>query len=140
MDERLLPQLSIIGSYSIEWWEFSLLTAGDTVDPTIQRRVSEADLGLLLLSPGYFSSSYIMTKELPQLIERNLFVPVALRPFPHLDGGRTLGGLEKAWVIYGPNQRCYNELSGQAAKDRFALTVSNEVLRRLNGDGGWRSL
>lgn len=52
-----------------ETWTDARLNYGDEWDKVIERKIRCANIIILLLSPGYFMSKYIMKRELPMIME-----------------------------------------------------------------------
>lgn len=68
--EELLPVLeSVPNIESHLWYDEWGIDIGDKFDPEIQRALNESGIGILLLSPRFFTSKYIQTNELPYLVE-----------------------------------------------------------------------
>ncbi|WP_321334328.1 leucine-rich repeat domain-containing protein [Breoghania sp.] len=66
--ERLLTHLKPdLDHFRIDVWFDERLTAGTQWDDTIRREIQRADLFLLLLSPDFLASSYIMDTEWPEI-------------------------------------------------------------------------
>ncbi|WP_321500739.1 leucine-rich repeat domain-containing protein [Breoghania sp.] len=66
--ERLLTHLKPdLDHFRIDVWFDDRLTAGTQWDDTIRREIQRADLFLLLLSPDFLASSYIMDTEWPEI-------------------------------------------------------------------------
>ena len=75
-----LEQSSVISTF-----DDSKIRAGAEWDKDIRDELVAADLILLLISPGFLSSSYVSSVELRQAIERqnagtSIVIPVALKP------------------------------------------------------------
>jgi hypothetical protein len=89
---------------------------------------------LLLLSPGFFSSSFILREELPRLLGPGVdkVLPVMLKRVP-MDGSRDLHGLDARQVFTGAKGRCFTETRGPS-RERFALDLATEIRRRVLGD------
>ena len=51
-------------------WSMSDIRAGDNFEEKIEINIEESTSAILILTPEFFSSSYIMDKELPLLLER----------------------------------------------------------------------
>jgi hypothetical protein len=137
--ERLEPNLAIMGGVEFEWWEDSQLELGEAWRLALLQRIAECDYGILLLSPGFFASTFIKAEELPRFVgpaAAKGALPVLLRHVP-LDGSRTLHGVE-ALQIFTERGKSYAELTG-ADRDRFAMNLASQIVRRILG-GGWRGL
>jgi hypothetical protein len=137
--ERLEPNLAILAGIEFLWWEDSQLEIGEASRRGILGRISECDYALLLLSPGFFASTFVTAEELPHFvgpIASAGALPVMLRTVP-LDGSRSLHGVEAA-QIFTDAGKCYAELTG-AGRDRFARDLATAIHGRLHGRG-WRRL
>ncbi|MCC7059985.1 MAG: TIR domain-containing protein [Burkholderiaceae bacterium] len=109
------------------------LAAGDQWGPAIERALESADLALLLLSPNFFASDFIMEHELPRLRERSLshevrLIPVLLHAYaldqlPWLAATemRPRGGLSLSDV----------EAAGPAKLDRVLADLTSEIAAQL---------
>ncbi|MGH3981074.1 MAG: hypothetical protein ACRDRZ_19105, partial [Pseudonocardiaceae bacterium] len=65
--EALLGLLHLDGlaGVRISWWEDSHLLLGEDWRRRILARLDGCDYGLLLLTPGFFNSRFILEEELP---------------------------------------------------------------------------
>lgn len=134
--EALLGLLHLDGlaGVRISWWEDSHLLLGEEWRRRILARVQGCDYGLLLLSPGFFSSSFIRTEELPRLLGPGVdkVLPVMLKRVP-MDGSRELHGVETRQIFLGPGGRCFVETRG-AGRERFALELATKIRQRVLSD------
>lgn len=69
----------------INIWQDRMINPGDLWDASIKQALSESDLVLFLVSPGFMSSRYIWQDELPEAIERqkrgeSKLVPIYVKP------------------------------------------------------------
>lgn len=84
--DRLLAHLrSLERQGTIEIWETSDIPAGADWTTTIADAVRKADISLLLISPDFLASDFIVQRELPALLEQmkergTAVLPVILRP------------------------------------------------------------
>jgi len=137
----LLPALGGFRDVSIEWWEDSHLCCGEDLASGIVDRLGEADFGLLLLSNGYFGSSFVQRYELPRFAGTGAdkgSLPVMLSPLPGFGTGWSMGGIEHQ-VVFTSAQRSFAELSG-ARRAVFANELAAAIRRRLRGLNGYRRL
>jgi hypothetical protein len=64
-----------------ELWFDTLIGTGEQWRPEIEDAIARADIALLLVSPDFLASDFIMDEELPALIRRGVrLAPVLLRP------------------------------------------------------------
>ncbi|WP_250286077.1 MULTISPECIES: toll/interleukin-1 receptor domain-containing protein [unclassified Frankia] len=132
----LLEQLHLDGlaGVRIAWWEDSHLLLGEDWRRQILSRLDHCDYGLLLLSPGFFSSRFILREELPRLLgpSADKVLPVMLKRVP-LDGSHDLHGVDARQVFAGAGGRCFTETRG-AGRERFALDLATAIRRRVLSD------
>jgi hypothetical protein len=89
-DEELRRELEkhlklLVRMKLIEDWNERQIEAGDEWDAEIRRRLAEADLILLLVSPDFMDSNYIWEKELAPALDRHRegtarVIPIFARP------------------------------------------------------------
>src|ERR1700678_2075401 len=107
--------------------------------PEISTRIRNCDYGLLLLSPDYFISGFVLKNELPFFVgpERTKgALPVALRRVPP-DGSRYLHGTEQTWIFpYNESldAKSYSQLSRSADRERFASQLATQMSLRIRRD------
>lgn len=84
--DRLVSHLrSLERQGTIEVWETSDIPAGADWTATINEAVRRADVSVLLISPDFLASDFIVQRELPALLEQmkekgSAVLPVILRP------------------------------------------------------------
>jgi hypothetical protein len=66
--EKHLKALEMQGTILI--WDDHRIKTGDNWSPRINEAINRADLALLLISPDFLASEFIIKKELPDLLER----------------------------------------------------------------------
>jgi hypothetical protein len=132
----LLDQLHLDGlaEVRIAWWQDSHLLLGEDWRRRILGQLAGCDYGLLLLSPGFFGSRFILREELPRLLGPGVDkgLPVMLKRVP-LDGSRDLHGVDGRQVFTGAGGRCFTETRG-AGRERFALDLAAAIRRRVLSD------
>jgi hypothetical protein len=119
-------------------WMDRSIAAGERWRQEIVTALTNADLGLLCVSPSLLASSFITTVELPEFLrEERLAIPFALEPlnFDRLD----LKGLESLQIFHlrrsgEARGRSFDECRGVNAK-RFCDELLYEVMRRLDDAG-----
>jgi hypothetical protein len=134
--EALLGLLHLDGlaGVCISWWEDSHLLLGEDWRRRILARLGGCDYGLLLLSPGFFGSRFILEEELPRLLGPGVdkVLPVMVKRVP-MDGSRDLHGLDARQVFFGSGGRCFTETRG-AGRERFALDLATKIRERVLSD------
>lgn len=84
--ERLLSHLHVLErSGAAEFWDTSLLQPGADWAEEIEKAIRQSDIAVLLISPSFLASDFVVSKELPELLKRqqkeNLVVlPILVRP------------------------------------------------------------
>jgi len=79
--EALDANLRISGSYAFAPWRDTNILAGEHWDAEIHQAMADCRFGLLLLSPAFFASEYIVTQELARLLSSGkMVIPVLLEP------------------------------------------------------------
>jgi hypothetical protein len=134
--EALLSHLHLgtLAGVRIAWWEDSHLLLGAGWRRQILARLAECDYGVLLLSPGFFASRFILEEELPRLLgpDADKVLPVMLKRVP-LDGSRDLHGVDTRQIFTGSGGRCFTETRG-AGRERFALDLTTAIRHRVLSD------
>ncbi|MCK9896199.1 toll/interleukin-1 receptor domain-containing protein [Frankia sp. AgB32] len=134
--DKLLDRLHLgtLADVEITSWQDSDLRIGENWEGRILDQLAACDYGLLLLSPAFFASSYILTKELPRLLgpDADKVLPVMLRRV-ELDGSRRLYGVDARQIYTGAGGRSFTETRG-ASRERFALGLASEIRRRILAD------
>jgi hypothetical protein len=82
--DRLLIHLRAIAD-KVEVWSDSQISVGASWEDEITKAISTADVAILLVSAEYLASTFIVSRELPTLLEsaeqgRTLILPVMLSP------------------------------------------------------------
>ena len=132
----LLDHLKILSDVEVEWWEDSHLQMGVEWRRELLARLDGCDYGVLLLSPAFLGSSFILEEELPQFVgdgSTKGALPVALKQVP-LDGTRKLAGMGDLQVFRDGEGRCFTQTRG-AVRERFVLDLATAIRRRLVSEG-----
>ena len=134
--EALLGLLHLDGlaGVRISWWEDPHLLLGEDWRRRILARLRGCDYGLLLLSPGFFDSRFILKEELPRLFGPGVdkILPVMLKRVP-MDGSRDLHGVDARQIFLGAGGRCFTETRGPG-RERFALDLATKIRERVLSD------
>jgi len=133
----LLDHLRILNGVEVSWWEDSHIALGEDWRRRILASLEGCDYGLLLLSPAFLASGFILAEELPRFVGPDAAkgaLPVMLKRVP-LDGSRQLHGVDRHQTFTDPrNGRCFTETRG-ADRERFVSDLATAVWRRMLGDG-----
>ena len=84
--ERLLNSLRVLErKESVTLWDASELTPGSDWSEEIGSALQQTDIAVLLVSPSFLASDFIVNRELPALLERRqkeglAIIPVLVRP------------------------------------------------------------
>ena len=144
-------------------WSMSDIRAGDNFEEKIEINIEESTSAILILTPEFFSSSYIMDKELPLLLEREKeenfkIIPLLLRDCKDSDlkklgtiqifpsTSRPIGTLERDEESFYLRKFVNTELAHENQKLNFVSTKwknivktfnqGTEVTHRMRGDRG----
>lgn len=128
-----LLHLDVLAGVRISWWEDSHLLVGENWR-RILAQLGGCNYGLLLLSPGFFASRFILEEELPRLLGAGVDkgLPVMLKGVP-MDGSRDLHGVDARQIFLGSGGRCFTETRG-AGRERFALDLVTKIRERVLSD------
>ena len=116
---RLKSLLAMSAAYEFVGWRDDQIDLGSEWRQQIAAALEACDLGLLLLSPNFFSSDYIRRHELPRLLIEaaagtpgaKLLAPVVLVPFP-LGDEVDLRGLEARQLFRDDKKRAFEQCWG----------------------------
>lgn len=83
--EKLGKHLAVLKRRYVESWTDSEILPGDSWNEEIRRKLNEADVILLLVSPDFLNSEFIYNEELPVAWKRHkaretIVIPIILRP------------------------------------------------------------
>ena len=136
---RLRRHLGSLKRYKFEFWDDGGIRAGSRWSAKIKAEIESCDFGLLLVSPAFLDSRFIVEKELPYFAPsdamtepRKASIPVALKRFrddEHVD----LHGLEHLQIVYHPvlRKRTFQDAEGDRARDGFAAELSRRITEAL---------
>jgi hypothetical protein len=134
----LTPHLKVMKGIRFQWWEDSQLWLGEAWRRDIAGRLHESDYGLLLLSPAFFASDFILSDELPRFVKaplRKPCLPVGLKRFSL--NAETFGMTARQFFLL--DDKYFADLD-RRGRDRFALGLADGIHRRLTGGSQWRAL
>ncbi len=132
--DRLADVLAPSKSYRYERWIDADLILGEDWDRQIRTAVDQCDFGLLLISPAFLASPYIVKSELPRFVlDEKSSVPVMLQPVDF--NLHDLKGLERQQIFRFDNPeftqpRAYGEVS-ENQRDAFVLDLFRRIEKKL---------
>jgi hypothetical protein len=133
----LKTQLKIVKNGQFSGWDDRKIVLGNRWKDEISEAMKESDFGILMLSPNFFASDFIVEDELTHFLLHNngktqilkSVAPVGLKPI-NLDGSRDLKGVENVQLFLDQNGRWFNQTKGHI-KDAFAEQLANQILIKL---------
>ncbi len=70
-DEKLTGMIKRHHLSNYPTWSMNDANSGENYEELISEKIKDCEIAILILSPDFFNSEYIMKYELPQLIEKN---------------------------------------------------------------------
>jgi WD40 repeat protein len=138
----LKKHLALSKRYEFKLWTDRGIPLGSGWFQQIQNAIDECDFGLLLVSPAFFGSEFILKHELAHFLpdksqpSRKPVIPVGLIKFG-LD--KELKGLGASQIYLGPNYQhtqskplFFDSVRGDPAKNQYALDLSTEMETSLD--------
>ncbi len=129
---RLGQQMTPSRAYEHLLWRDTGILVGERWHDEIVQAIEACDLGLLLVSPAFLGSDFIVREELSRLIgdvKKPIF-PVMLQPvsFERHD----LKGLSEYQIYRLDRQRSFGECRSDRDRSRFVEGLFDEIERRLD--------
>jgi len=124
------PQLATSADYKFERWMDTDILPGEKWNEQIQAAVKECDFGLLLISPNFLSSPYILAHELPAFLAKPMVVPLALHPIL-FNGTMDLKGLAERQIYRDPQKRSFDQCGRKHRRRAFALDLFQKITALL---------
>jgi hemoglobin-like flavoprotein len=133
--------------YSI--WSDEQIGAGEQWEPKIEANIASARLALLLVTPEFLQSTYIGTKELPAIVERNRRKGLVLDwvPIKFVSDVKLklvgLDGIQSLWPVDRPLadlpadelQKAIEEISAKLIKSLgLSAEINNREIEALEGE------
>ena len=127
-----MQQLAPSRRYHDTLWRDTNILAGEGWHGEIQRALNECQLGLLLISPAFLSSTYIAEHELPHFIgdAATPVLPVMLQPvdFQRHD----LKGLAQHQIFRLNQTEAFDNCTTSTTRRRYAEQLFDQIERRLD--------
>ena len=126
----LRPQLATADGFRFEPWMDTEILPGEDWNLQIQTAANACDFGLLLVSPAFLSSKYIVEKELAPLLAKPMVVPVGLHPIV-FNGTMDLKGLAERQLYRDPQGRTFDQCGRMHTRRAFALDLHQKMTALL---------
>jgi len=83
--DRVVSQLGVLAGEGLDTWDDRRIGAGDDWLPEIEQAIAACDVALLLVSAHFLTSKFILSQEIPALLQRRekqgiRVIPVILSP------------------------------------------------------------
>jgi len=136
--EALEPKLKADKDYRFEPWQDTDIILGTDWDTAIQTALEQCDFGLLLTSPEFFNSEYIVEKELPAFLLHSVkeqsckpAIPLGLVQYDF--NVTRMHGLEKQ-QIFRNKEKFFNQTTGNKKLD-FAEALHHKIRQAIEHHG-----
>jgi len=129
--DELAPRLKIVTELEFVVWRDSDLALGDAWKREILRRALTCDAALLLISPAFFASDFIVDKELPLLLRVEappVLLPVALGTVGKPGRHANWHGLDGRQLFLLDGTRWYSELTSNTQRERFVNELADRII------------
>jgi hypothetical protein len=115
---------------NVEVWSDASIKVGESWDREIGRAISSAEVAILLLSADYFASDFIVSEEMPKLLEsagrgETLLLPVVVSPV-FIDSGNPIW----RYQFVNSSDRPLSTLT-RTEQDQVFAQVAQVIKRRL---------
>lgn len=129
-------QVAASKHYDYIFWQDTDILVGEEWNETIRQALERCDVGLLLISPAFLGSKYILEKELPRFVGSGTkpLIPIMLQPvvFERHD----LKGLKKHQIFRLDGDRfkspkAYGDCTGNQ-RIRFVQSLFRDVEEKLD--------
>ncbi len=132
---RLRKQLANVRHFECEFLDDGGIEAGRVWSKQIESNISTCDFGLLLVSPAFLASDFIVENELPRFLPIKSSkgstpkpsVPVALKPF-RMDRHAELHGLEALQIVFQEQKKTFQDCINERARDAFAAELRDRII------------
>ncbi len=132
----LQDHLGMDPDYAYSSWKDNMIPVGENWHEQIQSAIKDCDFGLLILSPAFFSSGYILQQELARFLKKGKiikkFAPVGLVSFKL---SADLKGLNQFQIFLKQqsdgSKRFYDKMHTRSLKNEFAQEFSAHLNHKL---------
>jgi len=134
----LVPQLETSAEFEFQLWSDRNVRPGETWKVQIEEAVAECAFGLLLVSPAFLRSPFIIQTELPALFKKAIVVPVGLHRVL-FDGSMDLKGLSERQLFLDSKRRTFDACGRMTGRREFALELFASIRSQLLASQGFAS-
>src|SRR5574339_386381 len=78
--DELLSHLGILRKTGVELWSVDQIRAGIDFEVEISQAIAQAKMAILLITAKFLTSEFILSKEIPTLLERRKYEGLAVFP------------------------------------------------------------
>jgi len=126
----LTPQLETSAEFEFQLWSDRNIRPGETWKAEIEKAVADCAFGLLLVSPAFLRSPFIIQAELPLLLKKAILVPVGLHRVL-FDGSMDLKGLSERQLFLDSKRRTFDACGRMTGRRDFVLELFVGIRSRL---------
>jgi len=126
--EVMEPVLGNDAEFDFRLWSDRQIQPGELWKAEIEQALADCSFGLLLVSPQFLGSRFIVRTELPPLLEKVMVVPVGLHKVL-FDGSMDLKGLGERQLFLDSKKRTFDACGRMTGRRDFAL----ELFSRIRG-------
>ena len=126
-------QLETSAEYDFQLWSDKHIQPGELWKMQIEKALAECGFGLLLVSPAFLRSPFIVKTELPELLKKAMVVPVGLHRVL-FDGSMDLKGLGERQLFLDSKGRTFDACGRMTGRRDFALELFSRITSQLHGE------
>jgi TIR domain len=128
--ELLEPLLKTSPEFAFSEWSDHVILPGQHWRQEIDQALERARFGLLLVSPRFLASDFIVKNELPALLVKPIVVPVELNRIA-FDGTMDLKGLENRQMFRDSKGRSFDACRVKVDRSDFAMELFKKIIALL---------
>ena len=126
----LQEYLAISSDFDFVCWNDRAVLPGEDWRAEIDAALAACDFGLLLVSPAFLGSRFIIEVEMKKLLADKRVIPVALRRVA-FDGSMKLHGLYRLQIFHDSHGRSFDECATSKARRDFVWELFTALVARL---------
>jgi hypothetical protein len=124
------PQLDTSAEFEFKLWSDRNIRPGEGWKAEIEKAVSDCAFGLLLVSPAFLRSPFIVQEELPLLLKKAIVVPVGLHRVL-FDGSMDLKGMAERQLFLDSKRRTFDACGRITGRRDFVLELFASIHSQL---------
>ena len=129
------PQLETSAEFEFKLWSDRNIRPGETWKAEIEKAAGDCAFGLLLVSPAFLRSPFIIQAELPLLLKKAIVVPVGLHRVL-FDGSMDLKGMAERQLFLDSKRRAFDACGRMTGRRDFVLELFVWIRSRLIAEQG----